>query len=101
MPGNFGYMQATLPLVILEVTQTALTLRLRPRLLAKLTGMDALVIQPGDEVAITPVRSSATWQGIEFQVPEIPAYFFWTRNRAEILSCLEKFGFSISLPRAE
>jgi hypothetical protein len=100
MPGNFGYMQATLPLVILEVTQTALTLRLRPRLLAKLTGMDALVIQPGDEVAITPVRSNATWQGIEIQVPGIPAYIFWTRSRAEILSCLENLGFSISPPRA-
>jgi hypothetical protein len=101
MPGNLGYMQATLPLAVLELAGPALIFRLRPRFLAKLTGIQALVIRPGDDVAITPVKSKATWQGIEINVPGTPAYTFWTTSRAEILSSLENVGFTVSPPQAD
>jgi hypothetical protein len=89
-------MQATLPLAVLEVSGSQLTLRIRPHFLAKLAGIEYLVTQPGPGVTCAPVGSNSTWQGIEITGPERPSYYFWTNRRAEVMAYLLQAGFTIS-----
>jgi hypothetical protein len=89
-------MQGTWPLGILEVSRERLVLRLRPWIIAKITGTEPLVITSANQVAIFPVKSNLTWQGIEFRVPGQPSCYFWTKKRAEILAALPDFGFEVS-----
>ena len=96
MPSRFGYMQATLPLAVLEVSGSRLTLGVRPRFLAKMAGIEDLITQPGPGVICIPVGSNSTWQGIEITGPERPSYYFWTNRRAEVMSYLLQAGFTIS-----
>jgi len=45
---GFGYWQATIPLVIVELAGRQLTVRLRPALLARLAGAKTLTVVAGD-----------------------------------------------------
>jgi hypothetical protein len=98
MPGNLGYVRATAPLIVLEVTGSRITLRWRPKLLAKalekLSGISALQAAAGDAIAIVPARS--WWQnGLEFRVPGSPSYYFWTAHWEEISAILADIGFTV------
>jgi hypothetical protein len=96
MPGSLGYMQATWPLVALEISDGHLVLRLRPWVLAKITGTEPLTVKPNSDAVIMPVRSNWTWQGIEIKVPMRPSCYFWTTNRADIMANLASAGFEVS-----
>ncbi len=96
LPGTLGYLQATIPLVVLEVAAERLILRVRPRALGRIAGIDRLTAAPGDDLVAFPVKSNRTWQGIEFRLPTRPSFYFWTRSRGEILDALTSAGFRVS-----
>jgi hypothetical protein len=96
LPGRLGDWEATVPLVVLEIAGSRLTLRLRPKFLAKLTGVDPLAAEASGKIEILPVRPSWRLPGIEFRVPGRASYYFRARNRDEILSQLAGAGFKIS-----
>lgn len=99
LPGLIGYIYATSPLVVLEVAGEMLCVRLRPKLVAKIFGMEPLVADVND-VSIFLLKSDAVWQGLEIRVPEVHSYYFWINRiadmRAEIIACLSHSGFQIS-----
>jgi phage terminase large subunit-like protein len=92
MPGSLGYMQATWPLAVLEISGGHLVLRLRPWVLAKITGTEPLTVKPNSGAVIMPVRSN--W--IEIRVPMWPSYYFWATDRDEIMANLTSAGFDVS-----
>jgi hypothetical protein len=96
MPGSLGYMQATAPLVVLEVTTARLALWLRPGILRKVAGIQSLRAAPGDGTLIQPIKNNWSWPGIEFKRPESPSFYFWTRKRSEALEALAAAGFEVS-----
>lgn len=101
MPSSLGYMQATIPLAVMELSGRRLVVRLRPRLLGKITGTNSLEIEPASGVTVLPVRSNWTWQGMEIRVQGRQSYYFWTRKRAEIMAALAAAGFDISSEEAQ
>jgi hypothetical protein len=96
MPGSLGYLQATWPLAALQVSGERIVLKMRPWVLAKITGTADLAARPADGVLIEPVRSNWTWQGIKFTVPGRPAYYFWTNRRPDVIAHIEAAGFEVS-----
>lgn len=67
---GFGYWQATIPLVVVELAGRRLTVRMRPALLARLAGATTLTAAADDGLQAFPVRSDAIYQGIEFRPPQ-------------------------------
>jgi hypothetical protein len=59
---GFGYLQATIPLVIVELAGPLLTVRVRPAFLARLAVTSTLTAAAGDGLQVFPVRSGATYQ---------------------------------------
>jgi hypothetical protein len=96
MPGSLGYLQATWPLSVLELSSEGISLRLRPRLFAKITGTEPLKVGFSNAVIILPVRSQRTWQGIEFRVQGQQSYYFWTKRRSEIFASFVRAGCEVS-----
>ena len=93
---GFGYVHATIPLVIVELAGTRLTVRVRPALVARLAGARTLAAAAGKGVQIFPVRSGATYQGIEFRPAMRSSFYFFTRHRGDLLAALANAGFTVS-----
>ena len=93
---GFGYLQATIPLVIVELTGSSLTVRLRPAVLARLVGAVPLTAAAGDGLEVFPVRNRASYQGIEFRPVTGSSYCFFTRHRGAVLAGLANAGFPVS-----
>ena len=82
-------------LAVLELHNQSLTLRLRPRFLSKLISATSLEVEPGDTISVRPVRSNASWQGIEVIRQGEQSCYFWTFSRGEIMAALATAGFKI------
>lgn len=99
IPGRFGHMYVTSPLVVLEISGERLRVNLRPKLLARVMGAEGLMAG-ADDISIFLLRSNAVWQGLEFRPPGAPSYYFWMNRiagmRAEVVECLSSAGFQIS-----
>ena len=93
---HFGYWQATIPLVRVQLIGEQLTVRIQPRWLGRLVGARALATVPTDGTEVGLIRGNATWQGIEFRPRHQPAFYFFTRRREAMLTALSAAGFTIS-----
>jgi len=93
---GFGYLQATIPLVIAELAGPLLTVRVRPAFLARLVGTRTLAAAAGDGLEVFPVRSGATYQGIEFRPAMRSSFYFFTRHRGDLFAALASAGFTVS-----
>jgi hypothetical protein len=90
-----GYWSATTPLVLVQLEQGTLTVRLRPAWFGRLTGTKTLRAAAA-EVETFRVRDRSAYQGIEFRPPRRSSFYFYTRRRDAVLSALEAAGFVIS-----
>ena len=94
-PGWFGTMEASTPLAVLEVFGRALRLRVRPRLVGRMFGMEALVANDTDvEEVFAAFRVARI--GIGFRPRNGPTYYLWTSQRDDVLSTLESLGFPVT-----
>jgi hypothetical protein len=95
LPGRFGEWGASVPAVVLEVAESRLTVRLRPKFLARLLGIAPLVSGPGSGLSITASRRRSWGWLIEFRRPDGLSYYFQTTaaSKDAVLSCLAEAGF--------
>lgn len=95
LPGHFGEWGASVPGVVLEVAGSRLTVRLRPKFLARLMGVAPLNAEPGSGLTVTATRRRSWGWLIEFQLPGERPYYFQTTKLDEVLSCLADAGFEV------
>jgi hypothetical protein len=98
LPGRFGLWGVS-GLVVLEVSGSQVTVRLRPKFLARLMGVAPLCAEPGSGLIITVSRGLRPWGWyIEFQLPGVLRYSFQAgaARKGEVLSCLADVGFEVS-----
>jgi hypothetical protein len=94
LPGRFGDWGATSPGVVLELAGSRLTLRLRPRFLARLMGIVPLTAEPGSGLTATATKRRGAWGWfIEFRMPGVNPYYFQTLKVDEVFSCMTDAGF--------
>jgi hypothetical protein len=82
--------------VQLRLVGGCLAIRIQPRWLERLIGAESLAAVPSDGVEMRLVRDSATWQGIEFKLPQHSSFYFFTSQREAVLAALSQAGFSIN-----
>jgi len=86
------------PFVVVEVAGSQVTVRLRPKFLARLLAVAPLIAEPGNGLTVT-VKQGRPWGWyIEFQLSDRPPYSFMAESRGEaqwVLSCLEDAGFEV------
>lgn len=98
VPGHFGLWGITGPFIVVEMAGSRLTVRLRPRLLARLLGVVPLIAEPDSGLTVTTARvRTAWWWFIRFQLPGERHYSVETTaaRKEEMLSCLADAGFEI------
>jgi hypothetical protein len=101
LPGHFGDWGATSPGVVLELVGSGLTLRLRPRFLARLMGVAPLTAEPSSGLTVTATKRRGSWGWfIEFRLPGDKPYVFQTLKVDEVLSCMAQAGFTVPVERA-
>ena len=83
-------------MVVLEISGDGVILRIRPRLLGKMTGIVDLRAGSSADVVVEPVRSNWVWKGLKFTIPGRPPYYFWTNQREAVVSDLLTAGFQVS-----
>ena len=89
-------MQATIPLVIVELAGSQLTVRARPTFIVRLLGIKTLTAAADDGLQVFPVRNNATYQGIEFRPQKKSSFYFYTSRRGAVLAALADAGFAVS-----
>jgi hypothetical protein len=95
VPSSLGYVVVTQPLAVLEVRQTGLSFRVRPRLARTIFGIKDLVVIPGNGVVVFPARRLGA-VGVEVRIPEQPSYYFWTKRRNEVMATAASLGLEVS-----
>ena len=101
LPGHFGLWGVTGPLVVVEIAGSRLTLRLRPKFLARLLGVAPLTTEPGSGLRVATARVRAGWGWfVRFQLPGERCYSFQTTatRKDEILVCLADAGYDVPMP---
>ena len=98
VPLDFGRMNASMPLAVLELAETGLTLRFRLGAMGRSIGARTTSWKPADVVAIYPVRGR--WvgfnRGVAIEMPTHRVSYFWTFRPEPILAALDEQGFSVS-----
>ncbi|HUC12920.1 MAG TPA: hypothetical protein VMS00_00575 [Acidimicrobiales bacterium] len=95
VPSNLGRMNASTPLAVLELNGPLLTLRIRPQVLSKLFGVQALRVEPGGVEAIFPAKGRLRYPAICIRPRGEPPFYFLLGDRASILTTLAAAGFPI------
>ncbi len=96
VPGHFGSWGVTGPLVVVKVADSRVTVRLRPKFLARLMGVAPLIADSGSGLMVTTSRAMKPWGWlIEFRLPGERPYSFQTTRLDEVLSSLEEAGFEV------
>jgi hypothetical protein len=95
--GRFGRVNATVPLVVLELSAVALTLRIRPKAIGRMFGAGSLTWTASDLIGIYPARGRwvSGHSGLAIESPSGVCYF-WTFEREYILGALELQHFPVS-----
>lgn len=97
LPGRFGLWGVS-GLVVLEVSGSQVTVRLRPKFLARLMGVVPLTAEPGSGLMITVSQGMRPWGSyIEFQLPGGQRYSFQVgaTRKGEVLPYLADAGFEV------
>ena len=82
-------------LAVAELDRQVLVVRVRLGLLRLMFGVQNLAVRPGDGPVIFPARKMGQ-SGIEIRMSGRPSYYFWTSQRAELLTSLAAAGFAVS-----
>jgi hypothetical protein len=86
------------PFIVAEVSRSRVTVRLRPKFLARLFGAAPLIAEPGSGLTVTTAKVRAGWGWfVEFQLPGEGRYslMITATKKDEILSCLADVGFEV------
>jgi hypothetical protein len=87
------------PLIVMEVAGSRLTVRLRPKFLARLSGVAPLIAEPGSGLTVTTRQAWLGWgRYIYFRLPGWRPYRLWTPSREQarlMLWCLADAGFEV------
>ena len=99
VPGQLGIWNVSGPLVVIEVAGSRVTVRLRPKFLARLVGVAPLIAESGNGLTITTQQGTWGWGWlIEFRLPAGQPYRLWTRSPEQahsVLSWLADAGFEV------
>jgi hypothetical protein len=97
MVGGLGRMNASTPLGVLELSGQSLTLRVRPRFLARIFGVQPLVVEPNEVEAVFPSRGRLRTRAICIRPLQQPPSYFLTvgGDRSAILSAIASGGFPV------
>lgn len=95
VPGPMGRINSTYPLAVLKVAPEGMTLRLRPRIVARLVGASGFTATPSEMDLIFPVKGW-TSGGVGLVRHGAPVVYFFTRQRLAILNALVAAGFRVS-----
>jgi hypothetical protein len=97
VPGSIGRVHASKPLAVLELSATALTLRIRPKAIGGMFGAGSFTWIASDPVVLYPVRGR--WvsfnRGLAMEGPSGRCYFL-TFHPERILAALEQQRFPVS-----
>lgn len=94
-PGWMGTMEASGPIVVLELYGDVLRLRVRPGFLGALFGMLPLVGSPSGVAEVFPSKRRFL-RGVGFRTPDDTLYHLWTADADTILIVLHERGFPVS-----
>jgi hypothetical protein len=100
LPGRFGLWSVS-GLLVLELSGSQVTVRLRPKFLARLMGVVPLTAEPGSGLTITVSPGMRPWGWyLRFQLPDEERYSFQvgSTRKDEVLSCLTDAGFEVKRP---
>lgn len=89
-------MNATAPLVVLQLTDDRLIFAMRPRWIARLFGARTLTLRPTDLDEAFPATGMLRSPGVGLKPRDGRVVYFWTRRRAEILAVLQTAHFPVS-----
>jgi hypothetical protein len=95
VPGPQGYIDIGIFLAVVKVSDERLEMRSRPTLVRRMFRLDNLDVRPQDGVTIYPAHKLGQ-QGVEIRIPDSPPYYFWLRNRQQLMDALSAAGFSVS-----
>jgi hypothetical protein len=95
VPGPKGYIDVGIFLAVIEVSAEHLKMRSRPAAMRKMFRLSNLDVRPWDGVTIYPARKLGQ-QGVEIRVADAPSYYFWLRNRQQLMDALSAAGFRVS-----
>jgi hypothetical protein len=95
VPSPLGYAVVTIPLAVLELAEARLVLRVRPGIVRMMFGIENLVVAPREEIVIYPARGWSL-DGIEVRLGNQPSYYFWTKERRQVLAAAAIAGFNVS-----
>jgi hypothetical protein len=91
-----GRVNATAPFGVLELDEGHIEVRLRPRFLAWVFGVDEpLTARPTDGVEAFPARGWFSRSGVGVLVNGRPPSYFWTRQRSDVLAALASAGVTV------
>lgn len=100
LPWIIGTFQAGPPLLLVEVAGPWVTVRLRPRFLARLVGVAPLIAGPGSGLTVTTKQGElGLGRYIYLRLPGERPYRLWTPSRQQaqsMLSCLADAGFEVA-----
>lgn len=95
---GMGRMNATWPLAVLTVHEDALTIRFRPKLIARCFGMGPYVWHVGEVIVVYPVigRFLGLSRGLAVESRTTPLVYFWTQQPEPILTALSgQYGIPV------
>jgi hypothetical protein len=98
MATEMGRMNATWPLAVLTVHEDALTIRFRPKLIARCFGVGPCVWHVGEVIVVYPVigRLIGLTRGLAIESHTMPRVYFWTQQPEPILSMLNgQYGIPV------
>jgi hypothetical protein len=98
MPSAMGYVHATKPLAVLEVSPGRIRLWLRPAIIRAAFGVETLDATAGQHVVVSPARRTARRElgGIEIRCPGRPPFYFWSSEYTKVLAEVAAAGFEVS-----
>ncbi len=95
VPGNLGRMHASVPLAVLELNGSLLSLQIRPRVVSRFFGMRALRVEPSEVGAVFPAKARLRYSAICIRPRSQPPFYFLLGDRASILTTLAAAGFPV------
>ena len=94
LPTGLGRLNAGRPFVQLSASHGALSLSVRPRVVALAFGFRPLAYRPDDILAVVPIRGRVA-TGIAVRPALAPESFFWTKEPEAVLTALGEAGFTV------
>ena len=90
-------MTTSFPLAVLEIDGPSLSLRIRPRMMARLFDTQTLKVAPAEVDVVFPCRARLRWPAIGIRCHGQPPSYLVTMNddRSTVLSLIAAAGFPV------